>query len=79
MRQKDLAMDFDRKEFAMALKTYRLRRGLTQRELGAMWGLSRFTIMRAENTKIVSWEHAYRLFALLADALRKEGQENAAT
>jgi hypothetical protein len=36
------------------------------------WGCSRFTIMKAENAKQVTWEMAYRLFARLSDELRKE-------
>lgn len=73
MKQNGLAMDVDKEEFAMALKTWRLRQGLTQRQVGEMWGCSRFTIMRAETTKSVTWEMAYKLFAKLAAELRKEG------
>lgn len=72
MKQNGLAMDVDKEEFAMALKTWRLRQGLTQRQVGEMWGCSRFTIMRAETAKSVTWEMAYKLFAKLAAELRKE-------
>lgn len=60
-------------DFALALKTWRLRSGITQQEVAKRWGVSRYTIMRAENAKNVSWEMAYRLFAALADELKKEG------
>lgn len=69
-----LAMDIDKQQFALALKTWRLRKGLTQQQVGEKWGLSRFTVMRAENAKNVTWEIAYRLFAKLSDELRKEAQ-----
>ena len=70
MRPNGLKMDVDKNEFALALKTWRLRAGLTQREAGE--SCSRYTIMRAENAKTVTWEMAYRLFARLAEELRKE-------
>ena len=72
MKPKGLTMDVDKKEFALALKTWRLRQGLLQREVADMWGCSRYTIMKAEHAKTVTWEMAYRLFAKLAAELRKE-------
>lgn len=65
-------MECDKNEFALALKTWRLRQGLTQKEAGQRFGCSRYTIMRAENARQVTWEMAYRLFAKLAYELRKE-------
>ena len=67
-------MTFDRDAFALELKTYRLRQGLTQRQLGDKWGLSRYTIMRAELAKNLTWESAYRLFARLSQELKEEGE-----
>jgi len=72
MKPNGLAMDVDKNEFALALKTWRLRQGLTQKQVGQRWGCSRFTVMRAECAKQLTWEMAYRLFAKLADELRKE-------
>ena len=72
MKQQDLSMEVDRKQFAIALKTWRLRKNLTQREVGKMFGVSRYTIMNAENAKAITWEIAYRLFARLSQELRKE-------
>lgn len=72
MKRQGLEMDVNRQDFAMALKTWRLRHGLSQKELGTRWGCSRFTIMRAEAAKDVTWETAYRLFAKLAHELEKE-------
>lgn len=72
MKPVGLAMDVDKNEFALALKTWRLRQGLTQREAGERFGCSRYTIMRAESARNVTWEMAYRLFAKLAQELRKE-------
>lgn len=76
MERKGLEMDVDQQEFAMALKTWRLRQGLTQEELGKRWGCSRFTIIRAERAKDVTWEMAYRLFARLAIELENEKRES---
>lgn len=72
MKPAGLTMEVDKTEFALALKTWRLRQGLTQQQVGERWDCSRFTVMRAENAKNVTWEMAYRLFARLADELRKE-------
>lgn len=72
MKPQGLAMEMDRQEFALALKTWRLREGLTQRQVGERFGCSRYTIMKAENAKDVTWEMAYRLFARLSQELRKE-------
>lgn len=75
MKPQGLTMDVDKNEFALALKTWRLRQGLTQRQVGEKWGCSRYTVMRAENAKDVTWEMAYRLFAKLANELRKEEKD----
>lgn len=75
MERVGLTMDIDKEAFAVALKTWRLRNGLTQAQAGEKWGLSRYTIMRAESGKNITWETAYRMFARLSEALRKEGQE----
>lgn len=72
MKPNGLAMDVDRQEFALALKTWRLRQGYTQQEVAQRWGCSRFTILRAESAREITWEMAYRLFARLSDELRKE-------
>lgn len=72
MKQKGLEMDVNKEEFALALKTWRLRQGLTQAEVGERWGCSRWTIMRAEKAKILTWEMAYKMFAKLSRELTKE-------
>lgn len=72
MKPNGLQMDVDKTRFALLLKTWRLRQGLTQAQVGQRFNCSRFTIMRAENAKQVTWEMAYRLFAKLAGELRKE-------
>lgn len=72
IQTKELAVEIDRKEFALALKTWRLRQALTQQEVATKWGCSRFTIIRAEGGKSLTWEMAYRLFSKLSNELRKE-------
>lgn len=74
MEQRGLGMEVDKEAFAMALKTWRLRQGLTQAQVGERWGCSRFTVLRAEGAKNLTWEMAYRLFAKLSEELRKEGE-----
>lgn len=72
LKPNGLEMDIDKQEFALALKTWRLRQGLTQQQVGDMWGCSRYTVLRAENAKNVTWEMAYKMFAKLSKELRKE-------
>lgn len=70
----NINVELDKGEFALALKTWRLRRGLTQQQVGEMWGCSRFTIMRAEAGKNITWEQAYRMFAKLSRQLELEAK-----
>lgn len=68
-------MDADREQVAMAIKTWRLRNGLTQEQLAQRWGCSRFTIIRVEKAKHITWEMAYKMFAKLSYELEKEGKQ----
>jgi len=72
MKPQGVTMDVNRQQFALALKTWRLRANLTQRQVGEMWNTSRYTIMKTEKAKPISWEQAYKLFARLSEELRKE-------
>lgn len=72
--QNGLSMDVDRESVALAIKTYRLRNNLTQEALARRWGVSRWTIWRAEQGTAISWQVAYRMFARLSEALREEAQ-----
>ena len=72
IRQKGLTMQVDRKAFAVELKTWRLRTGRTQRDVAREWGVSRWTILRAEAAKEIAWETAYKLYYQLSLALKVE-------
>lgn len=74
--RRGLEMDVNKQDFALALKTWRLRSGLTQSQVGERWGCSRFTIMRAESGKDITWEMAYKLFAKLAAELERENRQH---
>ena len=67
-----LSTEIDKQEFALSLKTWRLRQALTQRQVAKMFGTSRYTIIRAENAQPITWEMAYRLFVKLSKELVKE-------
>lgn len=75
MKTKGLTIECDRNEFALAVKTWRLRAALTQEQVARRWGVSRFTIMRAERARALTWEMAYRLFAKLSYELEHEYDE----
>lgn len=72
MKQDGLKMDINKQAFGLALKTWRLRQGMTQKQVGERWGCSRWTIIRAESARNVTWEMAYKLFAKLAKELEDE-------
>lgn len=58
----------NREDFAIAVKTWRVRHGMTQRELAKASGLSRFTIMRVERaSRETSWITVYKLFNYMAE------------
>lgn len=65
-------LETDKEQFAIALKTWRLRNNLTQEELGKRIGVSRWTIMRAEKAGDITWESLYRIFAYLSVELQRE-------
>lgn len=73
IKQEALTTTTDQDRFAVALKTWRLRANKTQQQVADEWGVSRFSIIKAENAQKLSWPMAYKLFANLADVLRKEG------
>lgn len=75
IQRRGLTMETDIQELALALKTYRLRKGLTQEQLANRWGCSRYTIMRIEAGKKTTWEMAYRVFNSLMEALRTEARQ----
>lgn len=58
----------DKEALALRVRQYRILHGMTQRELGAQCGVSRFTIMRIENAQDITWESAYKVFAKLLPA-----------
>lgn len=72
MKPKGLEMTANREQVALALKTWRLRQGLTQKQVGDMWGMSRWTILRIEAAQPCSWMMCYRIFAKLSEELEKE-------
>lgn len=71
-KRKGLSVEINREEFALSLKTYRIRQQLTQKELADKWEVSRWTLLRAEKAKPISWATAYLLFAKLSRALEDE-------
>lgn len=73
MSAQGVDMSVNREEMALALKQWRIRNDLTQRQLAARWNMSRESIIRIEKAKPVTWQLAYRVFAKLSQELRSEG------
>lgn len=71
-KKNGLRVDIDRQEFALELKTWRLRKALSQQAVADRWGMSRYTIIRAERAMRLSWEMAYRCFNALTKELKQE-------
>lgn len=61
-----------RQEIGLELAKFRIRNGLTQAQLAERWGMSRYSIIRAEKGKTVSWRFTYAIASKLAQELRKE-------
>lgn len=72
MEQQGLKMVTDKEQFAVALKTWRIRQGLTQQQLADKWGVSRYSILRAEGAKEIGWIAIYRMFNQMAAEMREE-------
>ena len=53
----------NKNELALIVKQYRTLKNMTQKELGDMCGVSRYTIMRVENAQDITWMSAYKVFA----------------
>lgn len=75
IKRNGLKMESNKEEVAMAVKIWRLRNNLTQSQLGERWGMSRYTIIKIERAKNISWEMAYKAFALLSKELRNETEK----
>lgn len=65
-----LSLETDKEHFALALRTWRLRHGLTQKDAGKRCGVSRYSIMRAEAGKENSWQVLYRIMCGMAEDLK---------
>lgn len=72
VKREGLTMQTDAQELALSLKTYRLRNGLTLPELGKRWDCSRYTLMRIEAAKHVSWTTMYKVASQLIRAIQDE-------
>lgn len=57
---------------AFALKTWRLRNGLSQAVAGKLLGCSRSTICRAESGCKLTWELAIKMLTKNSEELRNE-------
>lgn len=71
---KGLEMEIDREKFALALHTWRIRAGLTQKEVAQRFNVCRKSILKVENGRAINWATAYRIFAHLAESLKQEAE-----
>lgn len=67
-------IEINKKELARELLTWRLRTGRTQEQAAKEFGLSRYSIMRAESEKYISISTAYRISVNLNRAIREENE-----
>ena len=74
MEEEKLIQDVgqSRQEIGRELVKFRIRQGLTQAQLAERWGMSRYSIIRAEKGKAVSWRFTYAIASKLTQELRKE-------
>lgn len=64
----------DQKQLAQELKRWRARVGLNQSQVAERFGCSRYSIIRAEQSKHVGWLMTYRIAARLLQELREEAE-----
>lgn len=74
LKRAGLTLTADRADVSIAIKTYRLRQDLTQEQLAEKWNISRYTIMRLEAARPVSWEMTYKVWARLSEDLANENR-----
>ena len=74
LKRAGLTLTADRADVSIAIKTYRLRQDLTQEQLADKWNISRYTIMRLEAARPVSWEMTYKVWARLSEDLANENR-----
>lgn len=65
-----LSLETDVEHFALALKMWRIRRGISQREAAEICNVSRHSILRAEAGNPSSWKVLYRIFSVMSDDLK---------
>lgn len=70
--EKLASLGIERQRLGLELAKWRIRNGITQNELAKRWGMSRYSIIRAEKGKTVGWQFAYGISARLAKELLKE-------
>lgn len=70
MKPVGLSLETDATHFALALKTWRLRNDMSQREAASRCNVSRYTIMKAEAAKQISWEMMYKIFCKMSEDLK---------
>lgn len=73
IKRNGLKMEADVVQLAWELKTYRIRSGLTQKQLAEKWGVSRYTLIRIEGGYEVGWPTMYKVTSKLIQATREEG------
>ncbi len=76
MKKLSIISEETRETLARELKMWRLRQGLTQKEVAKRFRTSKWTILRAEHdTNDISEESAYKIYAALTRELRIEGYQ----
>lgn len=64
----------DQHQLAQELKRWRARSGLNQSQVAERFGCSRYSIIRAEQSKHIGWLMTYRIAARLLQELREEAE-----
>lgn len=58
-------VEIDRNEMALAIKTWRAEKRMTQQQLADALGIHRATLSKAENGQVINWLVAYRIYNYL--------------
>lgn len=67
-------IEIDRNDLAAELKLFRYRHRYTQQKLAEQWGVSRWSIMRAEAAGEIGVGLLIAIYSRLAQSMREEGE-----
>lgn len=67
MRPVGVKLDADMESFALGIKMWRIRHGLSQKQAARLAGVCRETWNRCEQARGINWRTLYKVFAFISN------------